>query len=152
MPDRSSLKTSRLLILLAGAAGLMLASAPAFAADTERDETAALNRAEVRVEAPRLHVDRSRLNAPPGRVSASIAVRYDDLDLRSHRDALELRLRVRDAARDVCTHLAEAYPVYEAPGTSCYKTALQDAMVRANEAIDNAHFEDRGYGRYASND
>jgi UrcA family protein len=70
-------------------------------------------------------------------------VPYDDLNLRTWRGARELKLRVRDAAQTTCARLAEAYPVQQAFGTNCYKTALQNAELRANAAIRDAR--DRRY-------
>src|ERR1700690_28635 len=83
----------------------------------------------VYVTAPRFRGEQTPLNAPPGKVSLSTAVRYDDIDLRTRQGAHEFRLRVRDAARDMCAQLYDAYPFQQATGTSCYKTALQDALL-----------------------
>jgi UrcA family protein len=97
------------------------------------------------IRAPRFHGDSTKVNGPLQRVSLSTAVRYDDLDLRSRRGAWELRMRVRDAAQDMCLRLSQAYPYEQANGTSCYKTALQDALLHANEAIDDARISYRLY-------
>ena len=115
--------------LLAGALGLVFGSVAASAQDYDQD---------IIVSAPRFEAAPQRLNGPLEKVSLSTRVRYDDLDLRSWRGARELRLRVRDAAQDTCMRLAEAYPVYQQSGTSCYKTALRDGEIRANEAIRDA--------------
>jgi hypothetical protein len=52
-------------------------------------------------------------------------------------------MRIRDAAQDTCARLAEAYPLKQAVGTNCYKTALQNGELRANAAIRDAR--DRRY-------
>jgi UrcA family protein len=132
MPNRSPLKHP--LALLAGAFGLTLVVSQALAQGGE----------EVQVIAPYYHAESTPLNGPLEKISLSTAVRYDDLDLRTASGARELRWRVRDTARDVCAQLADAYPVYEANGTSCFKTALENAMLRADEAIRDA----RDYERY----
>lgn len=115
--------------LLTAAMGLALATVPASAQDDE----------SITVNAPRYHSsDNMRLNGPLERVSLSGVVHYDDLNLRTRRGAYALRMRVRDEAQEVCARIAEAYPVREAPGTSCYKDALNDGLVRANAAIRDA--------------
>jgi UrcA family protein len=98
----------------------------------------------VTVTAPRFHADDSKLGGPLERVSLSGAVRYDDLNLQTREGARELRWRVREQARAVCRNLAEAYQVYQMNGTSCYKTALDNALVKAGEAIQDA----RDYDSY----
>lgn len=117
-------------VLLAGALGLAFGSV---ASAQDYDQSG-----DIIVSAPRFQAAPQRLNGPWEKVSLSTRVRYDDLDLRSWRGARELKLRVRDAAQDTCMRLAEAYPVYQQSGTSCYKTALQNGEIRANEAIRDA--------------
>jgi len=91
------------------------------------------------VTAPRYDVGGSgRVNTIPEKVSLSKVVRYDDLDLRSSRDATILYGRVREAVRDVCWQLKGAFPLRQLPGTSCYKTALQNGLIRADAAIRDA--------------
>ena len=102
----------------------------------------------IEVTAPRFHSDTQKLNGPLEKVSLSSSVRYDDLNLRSRSGARELRARIRDAAGQTCAQLADAYPVREAIGTSCYKTALENGLVRANEVIADARLDARyGYER-----
>ncbi|MGN6516560.1 MAG: UrcA family protein [Rhizomicrobium sp.] len=127
------------LALVAGALGF--AAMPALAQDYgySGDEN-------ITVTAPRFHAEGNPMNPVPDKVSLSMRVRYDDLDLRSRGGAHSLRIRVRDAAQDVCDQLADAYPFYQLNGTSCYKTALQDGMVRADAAIRGAR--DRRYEDY----
>jgi len=116
--------------LIAGVFGLALAAQSASAqSDNE----------EVRITAPHFRQpDPSRLNGPLEKVSLSGVVYYNDLDLRSRGGARELRMRVRDKAAQVCDEIADAYPVREEPGTSCFKEALETGMVQANEAIADA--------------
>jgi UrcA family protein len=102
-------------------------------------------REELQVIAPRFHREGTRLNGLPEKVSLSTEVRYDDLNLLSRRGAYELRRRVSAAAWETCTRLAQAYPVYTLNGTSCYKTALENALLRADEAIDDARTSYRMY-------
>src|SRR6476646_10806949 len=103
---------------------------------------------EVIVIAPRerFREQGGSLNLPPERVSLSTRVRYDDLDLLSWDGAQTLRFRVREAARHVCRHLAEAYPfqrLSSSPG--CYREAVENGLLRADEAI-NAAQDDFLYG------
>jgi len=126
---RISMKHSSCAALLAGC--MALAASSAIAQDYQGSE-------DVQVIAPRFTVEGTRLNGPLEKVSLSTRVRYDDLNLRTWRGARELKMRVRDAAQDTCTRIAEAYPVQQAFGTSCYKTALEDGELRANAAIRDA--------------
>ncbi|HEX3430130.1 MAG TPA: UrcA family protein [Rhizomicrobium sp.] len=90
------------------------------------------------VTAPRMHIDSTPLNGPPERVSLSIPVRYDDLDLLSHSGARELRARLWRTAHEVCDRLADAYPVYQlSTDRPCVRTAYENAMVQAYGAINN---------------
>lgn len=127
--------------LLAGAFGLVLAVSTAAAQDYGRTAaTAYQNDESVQVTAPRFRTspDGQRLNGPLEKVSLTTHVRYDDLNLRTGRGAHALRMRVRDAAQDTCTRIAEAYPVQQAFGTNCYKTALENGELRADAAIRDA--------------
>ncbi len=126
------------IALLTSAVGLPLALSPANAQDYGPYGPPVYYgppQEQLEVNAPRFREEHVPLNAPLEKVSLSAAVPYGDLDLRSREGARELRYRVRDAAWQVCSNLAEAYPVYRATGTSCFKTAYDDAMVRADEAI-----------------
>lgn len=126
---RISMKHSSCAALLAGC--MALAASSAIAQDYQGSE-------DVQVIAPRFTVEGTHLNGPLEKVSLSTRVRYDDLNLRTWRGARELKMRVRDAAQDTCTRIAEAYPVQQAFGTSCYKTALENGELRANAAIRDA--------------
>ena len=95
--------------------------------------------AEVPVVAPQLRSTRGmRPTGAPGPVRMSTNVRFDDLDLRTPHGADALRARLRSAATDVCEQLAVAYPVYELRKTSCERTAIRNATVRANRLIRQA--------------
>jgi UrcA family protein len=138
------MKFSSRAAILAGAIGLALAASSASAQD--RYDNGAYNEDEnIQVIAPRFdtHADGQRLNGPLEKISLSTNVPYDDLNLRTWRGAHELKLRVRDAAQTTCARLAEAYPVQQAFGSNCYKTALQNGELRANSAIRDAR--DRRY-------
>jgi UrcA family protein len=86
------------------------------------------------------------VNMPPEKISLSMDVRYDDLDLVSWGGARELRWRVSEAAHQVCGQLREAYPFRQLQGTRCYRDALENGLIRANEAISTArHYAWYGY-------
>ena len=129
--------------LLAGGFGMALAASSANAQDYGRIDNGYQDNGDVQIVAPHFKVTTNRANGPLEKVSLTTRVRYDDLNLRSWRGARELRMRVRDAAQDTCMRIAEAYPVYQQPGTNCYKTALQNGELRANAAIRDAR--DRPY-------
>ena len=132
----------RRIAVLTGVLGALLAISAVQARDIDRDVTSQTASSEkIEVYAPNFRVERSPLNGPVNKISLSREVRYDDLDLRTARGVRELRLRVHDMARDVCSQLEEAYSVPEAPGTSCYRTAVKDAMWRVDDAIRDV----RGY-------
>jgi UrcA family protein len=125
--------------LLAGAVGALLGTT-AYAQDNGRYDNAAYSadQENITVTAPQYRVDRSAPLGVPNKVSLSQRVAYDDLDLTTRSGARELRERVVAAARDVCGQLADAVPVAEERGTSCYRTARQDALIKADEAIRDA--------------
>lgn len=127
-------------LLLAGAAALALSPTPVLAQGygPYDDDSYSGPPEEVIVTAPHFRSETAPLNAPLEKVSLSTHVAYGDLDLASRSGARELRLRVREAARDVCGQLADAYPVYQLNGTSCFKTAVENGLVRANAAITTA--------------
>jgi UrcA family protein len=123
--------------LFAGAFGLALAASPVSAQEYGAYGPAAYEAPpeQVEVYAPRFHTEHTPLNAPVEKVSLSMAVPYDDLDLRTWQGARELHHRVRDAAWQVCSNLREAYPFERAANTSCFKTAYENAIVSADQAI-----------------
>ena len=109
---------------------------------------------EVIVTAPRLRFreegsGRRSMDLPPEKVSLSKVVSYSDLDLTTWDGADRLRARVDRAAHRVCAQLRDAYPFEQlSTGTRCYREAVQNGMVRANEAISSARlnaFYDYGY-------
>lgn len=133
--------TQRKFAMLAGAIGVVLAASAAHSQDVDRDRAVTYNNSAtetIEVYGPRLRVDRAPMNGPVSKISLSRNVRYDDLNLRTARGARELRVRIRNTAQDVCSLLADAYPVPQASGTSCYRTTLQDGLLWADEAIRDA--------------
>lgn len=138
-----SIRFSSRAAILAGAIGLALAASSANAQDYGRYNSAYQDDEDIQVTAPRFRVEGNRVNLPLEKISLSTHVPYGDLDLRTWRGARELKLRVRDAAQDTCARLAEAYPLKQALGTNCYKTAVQNGELRANAAIRDAR--DRRY-------
>lgn len=90
------------------------------------------------VVAPRLRAETTPLNAPPGRASLSMDVRYDDLNLLTRSGARALRWRVWQAANEVCDRLADAYPYREmSTAQPCVRGAYENGMVRAYGVISN---------------
>jgi UrcA family protein len=75
------------------------------------------------------------LGRPPDRTTMSMSVSYSDLDLTTRNGAHELRARVRDAARDICSELASQYPVRMVESEPCLKNAIGTGLNRANMAI-----------------
>ena len=131
----------RKLAILTGVLSVVVAASAAHAQDSDRERAMGYGNPStetIEVYGPRLRVERSPMNGPVKKISFSRLVRFDDLDLRTPSGARELRLRVRDTAHDICAQLAAAYPIPEASGTSCYRTALQDAELRADAAISDA--------------
>jgi UrcA family protein len=109
---------------------------------------------EVTVTAPRLRFreegsGRRSMDLPPEKASLSKVVSFHDLDLTTWDGADRLRGRVERAAYRVCAQLRDAYPFEQlSTGTRCYRDAVQNGMVRANEAISTARlntFYDYGY-------
>jgi UrcA family protein len=148
MPHRSLKPTH--CALLAAAAGVMLGAAPALAQDYGGYGPAAYSGPpeDVIVVAPRerFREQGGTLDLPPDKVSLSTRVRYDDLDLLTWDGAQTLRARVREAARRVCRHLAEAYPFQRlSTAPSCYRETVENGLLRADEAI-NAVQDDYLYG------
>lgn len=127
-------------LLLAGAAMVFAASA-ACAQDYNRPDYGPGGlypngpSENVVIYAPRFHVERGHLGGPIETASMSEPVRYDDLDLTTAWGAHELRSRVRFTAAALCRHLDALYPV-GVDSTPCYKTAVEDGLLRADRAID----------------
>ena len=163
MKTTSWARTCHLTILAVGALGLMLAAAPARAQgdeyqgddqyqdqstndeqgpadDAAYDQMAGEDEAIV-VTAPRPGVHLDSPGAPSQQISLSREVAFDDLDLRAGRGVRELKARIRDTARDICSELDVAYPGAPGDSVSCYRRAVQGAMNQADDAIADA----RGY-------
>jgi len=102
------------------------------------------------VNAPRIRFDTLPYSHTAEKATMSVNVSYADLDLRTYQGARELRQRVREQARAICDTLSDYYPVRQMPGTSCYKSAAEDGLVHANEAIDTARqiYRVEYYGGY----
>jgi UrcA family protein len=130
--------------LLATVAGLMVGAAPASAQGYPADypdQASSGPPEDVIVVAPRMpfREQGGSLDLPPDRVSLSMHVRYDDLDLASQQGAYELRARVRHAAHHVCRQLAEAYPFQRlSTSNTCYRDAVENGLLRADQAINTA--------------
>jgi UrcA family protein len=135
------MSTSFRTALLATAIGFCFA-APAVQAQDYYRQTA-YEPESVVVEAPQYRIERNGLNAP-SRISLRQEVAYDDLDLRTSDGADELRFRVSEAARDICSQLVGISPAPQLPGTHCYRDAVHAALVRADAAIRDARYY-RGY-------
>jgi UrcA family protein len=81
------------------------------------------------------------LTLPPEKVSLSRAVHYGDLDLASWQGANELRHRVVATAQQVCGELRDAYPFERlSTSNSCFRDAMENGLLRADEAIADAQF------------
>lgn len=140
---RNARMGQRLMLLLsAGALGLAL-SAPAAAARSDRGTgTPSYDNGAnetVQVTAPRLPEQRYTFDGTPiENVSLSQPVFYKGLDLRTHEGARLLRQRIRHTAFNLCLRLNFEYPISTPDSPPCYRTALQNAMPRADRAIREA--------------
>ncbi|HXL99636.1 MAG TPA: UrcA family protein [Rhizomicrobium sp.] len=136
--------TRRLALLAASALGLILAAPSAMAQDYGRDDGFRNGPTEeVIVTAPPYRQQRSAVTgAPIQDVAISQPVRFDDLDLRTDWGARTLHERIRTAAHDLCRRLDTLYPNSTDDSPPCYRTALENAMYRADSAIDAARQSD----------
>jgi len=148
-------------LLLASAAGLMLAIPSAIAQDNGPygpppgyDAGPPPPSEGVEVIAPRFRYQPrpAGVGVLPGRVSLSTRVSYSDLDLRTRGGAHELRRRVRAAAAGVCDQLASAYPYRQMPLNNCYHDAADHGLARAAIRTNNARVEARQQGYYTYSD
>ncbi len=112
------------------AAGMALVTAPAMAQPYPYgpDETTV---GEIVVSPPVL--GRSAIGAPIRLVSTSRVVRFGDLDLGAPWGRHELRVRIERAARNACDDLEARYPVTADDSPDCYRTAVRNAMVDAED-------------------
>ena len=97
---------------------------------------------EVKIEASRSvqRIGTSTIGAPIEIVQLTRRVNYADLDLATHRGALDLERRINDTAKAACKQLDTLYPLgtTEGPGKegkSCVKAAVDSAMVQAQASI-----------------
>lgn len=101
------------------------------------DEDRALD--EITVYAPREVVGRSpTTGAPIERVTVSRVVSVRDLDLRTEWGVDELTRRVREAAVSACREIEANEPFVLDDDRSCYREALDRAMVQVDAAISGA--------------
>jgi UrcA family protein len=107
---------------------------PAVAQD---DDYATGSSESVIVTAPDFHAERNTLGLP-GKLTLRREVSYNDLDLRTHDGARELRHRADVALREVCDQLRDAYPVKEQPLEHCYTNGYKQTMLNVEKAIDSA--------------
>ena len=70
------------------------------------------------------------------RAYASRVVDVSDLDLRTSYGIRELRMRVRDAARDVCDELSDRYGDDPDQDRQCYVGAVRNALDSVPEYVD----------------
>ena len=80
------------------------------------------------------------LGAPPPGLSISVPVSYADLDLRTSWGAYVLRQRIVDAAASECQTLYAVVPYAISGSQPCFRTAVNNAFVRANGAISRARW------------
>lgn len=113
---------------------LAMISASAIAQQTETSE--------VKIEAARSvqRVGTSTVGAPIEIVQLTRRVSYADLDLTTHRGALDLETRINDTAKAACKQLDTLYPLGTTEGSgkggkSCVKDAVDGAMVQAKASI-----------------
>jgi len=120
-------------------------AAPAVSAQDYYDETAyGPPNEEIIVQAPEYYRHQQRdsaTGAPIVDVAMSREVAFDDLDLRSGWGARALRSRVSATARRLCDRLNVRFPAQTSDSPDCFRTAYDDAMAQADEAIARA----RGY-------
>jgi UrcA family protein len=97
---------------------------------------------EIQVIAPRVGVTQDE-RASAGGIgkimvySVQKPVSFADLDLTSVKGVDELKQRIHDAAKSGCDQISKEYPLVK--DDSCMKTAVDNAMVQANQVIDAAN-------------
>lgn len=103
---------------------------PAYYYDREAGETVIVRPNYDRVEKRQL-VGRINGEVNPTEYSLARPVDFSDLDLTRYLDRLELRDRVRHAARDMCTELEVRVPQLRGDPSAdreCVRTAIRNAM------------------------
>jgi len=138
MPAR--IFSTRNILLAAAAAGLTLGFTLPTSAQEYRDVSYGSTE-EVIVTAPRPPQERGDYGAPIRDVALSSEIRFDDLDLTTGYGARTLQRRVSATARDLCRRLEVRYPVATSDSPPCYRTAYENAMDQADEAIAQARGE-----------
>jgi UrcA family protein len=114
-----------------GALGLALVALPV-AAQSYYDNDPGYTSDDLTVTAPRT-LGRSAIGAPIRNVSESRIVQTSDLDLGTSWGARELRRRIESAARSACDDLDARYPITSEDSPDCYRTAVRDAMMQAED-------------------
>lgn len=80
---------------------------------------------------------RSPTGTPVETTTISRAISFADLDLSKTKDAAELKMRVRNTAKDLCTELDKLYPL-QPKDPDCVRKSTDRAMVQVNNAIADA--------------
>ena len=97
---------------------------------------------EIVVETPRVEraKERTMTGAPIDIITVTHRVAYNDLDISTHSGAVALEARVKDSAKSACKEIEKLYPLMKsaAGDADCERTAVNKAMVQANEAISKA--------------
>ena len=131
--------TMRNLVLgTAGAFALCLAASSSSAQDYNDEPDSYRAGEQVIVVAPPYHGRSSTTGAPIRDVAMSREVFIGDLDLRTRWGERALLTRVRSTARTLCNKLDHMYPVSDDNSPDCYRTAVDNAMAQAYDAIDRA--------------
>jgi UrcA family protein len=126
------------LLLVTGSIGLAFAgSASAASCGTYGGYDPKPPPESVTITAPRVQMERPRLNTTPGRVTLSQPVQYADLNLCTASGAAALRERVALAATSVCNQLAATYPHAMNGSPSCYRESMDNAQPKVDFAIDD---------------
>lgn len=79
-------------------------------------------------------IETSASGIPTEEVSVTRWVGYEDLDLKTHAGATELKRRVEESARLACKQLDELYPLEQSEAPTCER----DATAAAQEQVDKA--------------
>ena len=146
---RVSRAPRRLALMSASALGFSLIAGAAFAQGYPGPETFGpppgyyTNREHVEVVSPRPRPpQRSDIAAPIVNVSLSRNIDLRNYDLTTGYGVRRLRRHIRHTARELCHRLKFEYPVSYGYNPPCYRAAVHDAMLQADNAIAVA----RGYG------
>lgn len=81
------------------------------------------------------NIGRSPSGVPIVEISLGYKVSYADLDLRSSDGKAALEKRIGDAARAACKEIGRLHPGAKPDDAGCAKAAVDEAMIKAREAI-----------------